>query len=94
MKIDERERVLADAINIHGEEYQISKVEEECAELIVALKHFKLKRLPEYVVAEEVADVLIMCSQLAKILGEDLVFDAVDQKLNRLYQRTMNEIKD
>ncbi len=67
-----------------GEAAQYDQAVEECAELIATLKHFKRGRVDETVVAEELADVLLMAGQLMFMLGEERVLAAVERKLQRL----------
>lgn len=42
-------------------------------------------------VLEEIADVTVMMLQLAKLLGEDRVFEIMEQKLNRQLERIADE---
>ena len=79
------------AIEVWGIHAQLDMVQEECAELIVAVGHLKRDRkLPEFV-ADEVADVEIMCGQMRVILGDRLVDEAVARKLKRLEGRLEEE---
>lgn len=79
----------------YGMDAQKDKTEEECAELIVAIKHMKKKRvLPQDEVAAlenlagEIADVLIMCEQLAYLYGiEEVVKEQIDFKISRQLDR-------
>lgn len=68
-----------------GEEAQYDQAVEECAELIATLKHFKRGRVDEAVVADELADVLLMAGQLVYMLGEERVMAALERKLQRLH---------
>lgn len=52
-----------------GYEKQTSKVQEECAELIAAIEHWRTKKITADQLAEEVAGVEITVRQLALILG-------------------------
>jgi NTP pyrophosphatase (non-canonical NTP hydrolase) len=81
----ENKKVLKDAIERYGEMRQVLKTIEECSELITAiLHHFNDGKVKKRFVAEEVADVMIMCRQMAMILGEELVAACIDEKINRL----------
>jgi NTP pyrophosphatase (non-canonical NTP hydrolase) len=62
-------------------------VTEECAELIVALRHFDRGKCSREELLDEVADVLICCHQLSLILGEAAVNDQIALKMNRLTER-------
>ncbi len=65
----------------------MAKAEEECAELIVALKHFKLGKATAQDVISEIADVEIMSKQMQILFGEDAVRKEIDRKLERLQER-------
>lgn len=65
------------AAELFGEERAYNHTQEECAELIVAINHFRRGRITKEKVAEEIADVFIMCNRLALIIGPHLV----DQKI-------------
>ena len=73
------------AVKKFGEQSQIDMCIEECAELIVALQHWKRGR--ESNVVTEIADVQIMCGQMAELFGVDEVKAECDRKLERLYKR-------
>ena len=79
----------------YGMGVQSGKTVEECAELIVAIEHMKKKRwLPQDEVAAlanlagEIADVRIMCEQLAYLYGiEEVVKEKIDFKIARQLDR-------
>lgn len=80
------------AIDTFGEENQINKTIEECAELILALSHHKLNRCFDNDVIEEMADVEIMLEQMKLIFcnSDDKIYNSIKaRKLNRL-NRTIN----
>lgn len=76
---------------------QCDMAEEECAELIIALKNYKRNRGTQDEIREEVADMEIMCAQLrimfdkgetSPIEGKNRSVDEwKDFKLERLYGR-------
>jgi hypothetical protein len=74
------------AIEHWGEAAQIDMAIEECAELILSLMHRLRRRNSIEDVAEEVADVEIMCGQLRLMVGSDLVDQVKVRKLERLQQ--------
>lgn len=90
------EKLYIDAMAKWGLEAQIDMVVEECAELIYALQKAKrviaASALPPlqtmeslaHIIAEEVADVEIMCGQMRVILGSHEVDAYKTRKLNRL----------
>jgi NTP pyrophosphatase (non-canonical NTP hydrolase) len=77
------------AILVFGTERGLNHTQEECAELIVAINHYRRGRISKEAVAEEIADVYIMCHRMAKIIGEHLV----DQKVLEKCQVTRDYIK-
>ena len=67
-----------------GEEAQFDQAVEECAELIVALKHFKRDKVHLQQIVDELADVALMVGQLSFMLGEERVEQAIEAKLCKL----------
>ena len=67
-----------------GEEAQYDQMIEECAELIVALKHLKRGKIDRQEVINELADVTLMVGQLTWMLGEEEVNSAIEEKLQKL----------
>jgi len=74
-------------IKAWGEDAQLNKTIEECAELIVALQHSRSRTLDIRSLASEIADVLVMVVCAARIVGVDLVADEMSKKLTRLKGR-------
>lgn len=72
-----------------GEESQVQKAIEECAELIVALEHWKTKRANAASVITEIADVRIMAAQLSMIFGAKAVREECESKRARLLDRLL-----
>lgn len=81
------EIVWAKALKNFGEHAQMRQLQEECGELIVAVsKYFRASGADQAMVAtenlaEEIADVLIMCEQMKFVLGEKIQ--------NKLLQKTL-----
>lgn len=80
------------AVEHFGAESQCAQAIEECAELIVALRHWDRGRCFADDVAAEVADVSIMLDQLAHIVGRDLVAAAKAKKLEALEKLIVSEV--
>lgn len=74
-------------IKAWGEDAQLNKTIEECAELIVALQHSRSRTLDVRAVASEIADVFVMVMCAARVVGEELVSDEMSKKLTRLKAR-------
>lgn len=79
--------VFKDALETFGYGPQVRKAIEELAELTVATLHYYDNRATHMDVATEVADVLIMCHQLARVVGEDNVMTEYVSKIERLKER-------
>jgi NTP pyrophosphatase (non-canonical NTP hydrolase) len=81
-------QILRDAIAKWGIDLQLHCVEEELAELIVALKHFRRSKATREQVIEEMADVYIMLGQLSMIMECDSeLLKAKEFKLERLKKK-------
>lgn len=85
--------ILIEAISKFGEEKQIDMAIEECSELINALEKFRRGRVERFDVITEIADVQIMCEQMAIIFGEGGVFIEKQRKLERLKERLNKQSK-
>ena len=75
------------AVEKFGPQSQIDMAIEECSELINALCKFRRDRVGTIDVVTEIADVQIMCGQLAYMFGESTVDDERQRKINRLKKR-------
>lgn len=90
-------KTLSKAIETYGEESQIDMAIEEMSELTKALlKYKRAERSPSVYdfetirsnISEEIADVMIMISQLVLIFeNRDEIFDCFDNKIRRLEKR-------
>lgn len=58
-------------VNIYGKDAQANQLQEECAELITAVNHFRRERIPSTKLIEEMCDVAIMIEQMLHILARD-----------------------
>lgn len=88
-KFDE---VCLDAVDFYGGERQLAQTQEEAAELIAAISHYRRERegsLAELI--EEVADMKIMMRQLMRILDAEEVNKAVSMKIDRLEKQLKKE---
>ena len=76
-----------------GEQDQIRQTVEECAELIVKLSKYNrnVNGSTKEQIAEEIADVEIMCNQMRIVFDNDLVDSFKIQKLARLNERVDKE---
>ena len=83
---------IENAISKFGENAQISKLCEECAELVTAVLHRRDHRDTNDHVAEEMADVTLMMVQMRIIFGisEEEIDKWMTYKLERLRERLEN----
>lgn len=79
--------IYANAILAYGTESQIDMLHEEVGELLSAINKYKRGRCPAEDVITEIADVEIMCGQMAMIFGPDKVMAEKEKKLIRLQER-------
>lgn len=92
-----RPDILRKAITTYGEKSQVDMTIEEMSELTKALlKHRRAENFPaewdrEWTmqnIHEEIADVVIMLSQLVMIYGgEDVIRECMEKKISRLEER-------
>jgi NTP pyrophosphatase (non-canonical NTP hydrolase) len=80
------------ALDKYGVESQLNQLQEECAELIVAVnKHRRTPFDDLKEITDECADVLIMIDQIIEIYNiQQNVKDRIEFKLNRLKERLEN----
>jgi len=89
--IDKRdEYTMSKAVDIWGKTPQVLMAIEECAELTVALTKWLNRGGEDAPVIEEVADVLIMATQMAVMFGIDDVQRVFRQKMDRLEARLLD----
>ena len=84
------EQLCKRALETYGFEAQSRMVDEECAELINALCKYKRGKANGYDVITEIADVMIMCEQMAIHFGKEAVEKEIETKLSRLEERLNN----
>lgn len=75
------------ALDEWGIELQADKSIEECSELIRELSRWHLGYTNEGDIAEEIADVEIMCEQLRLEFDGDRIDEIKERKLERLSER-------
>jgi NTP pyrophosphatase (non-canonical NTP hydrolase) len=75
-----------------GIDSQLDQTQEECAELIVAISHYRRKKTQKALdnLIEEIADVTIMIRQLYFIMGYKDVEKKISEKLARSKERLEN----
>ncbi len=80
----------------YGETNQLYKLTEESGELIQATMKYILNPTEETSksLAEEIADIEIMITQIKMAVGESLINEYIQQKLDRQLKRIANEQKN
>jgi NTP pyrophosphatase (non-canonical NTP hydrolase) len=84
------DRTFKESIVKWGEIPQMDMLVEECAELIIAIEHYKRGRVDHIKVAEELADVYMMVQQISIIMG----LPSVEQWLKEKHTRTKRRLRD
>ena len=79
--------VYANAILAFGPRAQVDMLHEEVGELLSAINKYHRGRASKEDVITEIADVMIMCGQMAFLFGPDEVRAEKERKLIRLQQR-------
>ena len=91
MTEEEYKAILQEAIRWWGRDSRFELLIEECAELIVAIQHWKRDRCGVEKVIEEMADVIIMLDQIKIALCcNEVVDEFIKKKTIRLYKRIRN----
>lgn len=84
--------VIRHAVSTYGKEEQTQMLFEEMSELQDALCKFRRGRDTADHVCEEIADVMIMCFQMAYIYGSENVERWAENKIARLSERLRDKI--
>lgn len=93
--VDEKFNPIFDRwLDDYGIEAQLGQLQEECAELIVAINHYKRGRTDVGRVIEESADVLGMIMQIRHVFGPRLFDDTVEDLYNKLYEKLQEKLKE
>ena len=90
---DEHDALMSKAIVLFGLKSQIGLAIEECGEFLTALNQHDRGRVSSDAVCEEIADVIIVMGQMAKIFNENAVMRHIERKLDRLSVSITNHRK-
>lgn len=90
MKKEDRLALYDEAIRKWGVEAQREMAYEELGELITAIARHRRGRTDRNGLITELADVTIMCEQLAYMLGYENYEQELDRKLTRLKEEKLN----
>lgn len=83
----DQESLYRKVITCYGFPAQAAMAVEECSELTNAICKFRRGRVSDDDIITEIADVMIMCEQLASYFGKDKVALEKKKKLERLEER-------
>ena len=89
MKEEERRKLYSKVLEKWGVDNQLWMVCEECGELLNAIAKINRNRVSKDDVITELADVTIMCEQIAQWLGYNDYKAELDAKLTRLQHRLL-----
>jgi NTP pyrophosphatase (non-canonical NTP hydrolase) len=87
-QLESYKNILREAIQTDGLDFCISCLVEECAELIVAVSHYRRNRVSITEVIEEIADVVLMADTVRVGLDNEVGFaDFIKAKSERMGNR-------
>lgn len=87
MEVSRRRQIYEKVLVKWGVENQLWMVTEECGELLNAIGKMNRERVTREDVITELADVTIMCEQIAQYMGYDDYTKEMERKLERLKER-------
>jgi NTP pyrophosphatase (non-canonical NTP hydrolase) len=82
--MDQYNEIYEKTLEVWGEKSQYDQAVEECAELIVTLKHYIRGKTDTTSVIDELADVYLMLGQLIYMFGEQDVQRVISKKAESL----------
>ena len=91
------QKLLQTGLDNDGIQFCLNALQEECAELVVAISHFRRGRANEDYVVREMADVKLMIDMVKLGLSDDISFDHyIERKAKNIgmYIRWKNEQKN
>ena len=91
------QKLLQTGLDNDGIQFCLNALQEECAELVVAISHLRRFRVSEVYVIEEMADVKLMIDMVKLGLSDNVSFDYfIERKAKRIgnHIRWKNEQKN
>lgn len=85
----DQESLYRKAITCYGFPAQAAMAVEECSELTNAICKFRRGRVSDDDIITEIADVMIMCEQLASYFGKDKVALEKKKKIREVRRETI-----
>ena len=81
------DNIFKQAVNTFGADHQIGMLHEEVGELLAAINQYARGRVKKDAVVTEIADVMIMCEQMAEIFGREETEAEKKRKIQRLAEK-------
>lgn len=81
------DNIFRQAVNTFGADNQIGMLHEEVGELLAAINQYARGRVKKDAVVTEIADVMIMCEQMAEIFGREETEAEKKRKIQRLAEK-------
>jgi NTP pyrophosphatase (non-canonical NTP hydrolase) len=78
------DNIFKQAVDTFGADHQIGMLHEEVGELLAAINQYARGRVEKDAVVTEIADVMIMCEQMAEIFGREETEAEKRRKIERL----------
>jgi len=85
-------KIYREALAKFGVKPQLRMLQEECAELIVAVSHYCRSRETGFAeLKEELSDVYIMVGQIIEFVGQEKMKVEINNKLQKKVRRILDE---
>ena len=84
---DDQNKILQSATKAWGSDFHMEVAVEECAEFILAVKHYKRGRIGLDCLLEEVADVIVCMNQIGLDIDYEYMKMIIESKIKRLKKR-------
>lgn len=81
------DNIFKQAVDTFGADNQIGMLHEEVGELLAAINQYARGRVNKDAVVTEIADVMIMCEQMAEIFGREETETEKKRKIQRLAEK-------
>ena len=81
------DNIFRQAVDTFGADHQIGMLHEEVGELLAAINQYARGRVKKDAVVTEIADVMIMCEQMAEIFGREDVEAEKKRKIQGLAEK-------
>ena len=92
MYTNDMRRIYKEALDKFGSEKQLRMLQEECAELIVAVSHYCRERVTGISeLKEELADVYIMVGQIIEFIGIEEMQKTINEKIQKKVRRILDD---